>query len=319
MNALVWRLHRNQAYIAAGTLALIAIALAITGGMVARDYRSFLSSCAATQNCPQTSLVFGRWYVFTDLTELTIAVPALFGLFWGAPLLAREFEENTHTLVWTQGVTRARWLNANVGWFLGGAALWGAAISALVMWWRSPETAAAFHGPRLSPRAFDIQGIVPIAYAICAVAIGIAAGALIRRVMPALAVTLALFAGARVAVMNLVRPHLLTPVSKVLPFNKVFDVAKSGEWLLSRTYLNESGRTVGARFTLPDIPAACHPGNVNGGGLPACLTAHGWHVALTYQPASRFWPFQWMEAGMFLTLAAVLLLITYRVALRRDA
>ena len=37
--------------------------------------------------------------------------------------------------------------------------------------------------------SFDIQGIVPIGYAVFAVALGIAAGALIGRSLPALAVT----------------------------------------------------------------------------------------------------------------------------------
>jgi hypothetical protein len=37
-------------------------------------------------------------------------LPALAGLFVGAPLLARELEQGTHRFAWTQGVTRRRWL-----------------------------------------------------------------------------------------------------------------------------------------------------------------------------------------------------------------
>ena len=110
-----------------------------------------------------------------------MVVPLLFGLFWGAPLLAKEFEDGTHNLAWTQGVTRRRWLRTNLVWAFLAAALWGAALAALVSWWRCPENA-------LDTRfdAFDIQGIVPVAYALFAVALGIAVGAVLRRVLPAL-------------------------------------------------------------------------------------------------------------------------------------
>jgi len=57
------------------------------------------------------------------------------------------------------------------------------------------------------------------------------------------------------------------------------------------------------------LPAACHYRNWG----PACLASHGIKVALTYQPASRFWAFQWYECGIFLalalSLAGVLLLV----------
>jgi len=36
---------------------------------------------------------------------LLLAAPALIGMFWGAPLIAREFETGTFRLAWTQDVT----------------------------------------------------------------------------------------------------------------------------------------------------------------------------------------------------------------------
>jgi hypothetical protein len=61
------------------------------------------------------------------------------------------------------------------------------------------------------------------------------------------------------------------------------------------------------------MPAVCR-------GLgPSCLASHGFRTLITYQPASRFWAFQGIEAGIFITLAAVLIAIAYRMVLTRDA
>jgi hypothetical protein len=47
------------------------------------------------------------------------------------------------------------------------------------------------------------------------------------------------------------------------------------------------------------------PGNPE--AFMACRNqaAHYFHLAVTYQPNSRYWPFQWMEAGIFVVLALV--------------
>jgi hypothetical protein len=49
------------------------------------------------------------------------------------------------------------------------------------------------------------------------------------------------------------------------------------------------------------------------------MTAHGFHVLITYQPAGRFWAFQGIEAGIFLVLAAALIAVAFRLVLARDA
>lgn len=73
--------------------------------------------------------------------NLTLAAPLLIGMFWGAPLVAREIDQSTHKLIWTQTVTRRQWLTAKVTWAVMVAVLWGAALAALVTWWSGPENA----------------------------------------------------------------------------------------------------------------------------------------------------------------------------------
>jgi hypothetical protein len=239
VNALVWRLHRHQAYIAGAALAALGALLLITGITMTRDYHAFLASCAAARSCGHASQLFAGDGAVTSLVNATMAVPALFGMFWGAPLLAREFEDGTHNLAWTQGVTRIRWLNRTVLWPMLAAAGWGAAMAALVSWWRGPQNAVA--APvRLATFTFDIQGIVPVAYAVFAVALGIAAGALLRRVLPTMAATFTVFTGLRFLIAEYARPHYLTPVSRSYPpFSD--NSAPHGSLVLSNATLGPDG------------------------------------------------------------------------------
>jgi hypothetical protein len=318
VNALVWRLHRTQAYTAGAALAALGALLLITGITITRDYHTFLASCAAARSCGHASQVFAGDSAITSLVNATMAVPLLFGLFWGAPLLAREFEDGTHNLAWTQGITRIRWLNHTVGWPLAAAAGWGAAMAALVTWWRGPQNAAG--APvRLATFTFDIQGIVPVAYAVFAVALGIAAGALLRRVLPAMAATFTVFTGLRFLIAEYARPHYLPPVSRSLPpFSD--NAAPQVALVLSNATLGPDGHNYTAGLGIQQMPAACRGYAPQAAGQQnSCLASHGFHTQLLYQPASRFWAFQGIEAGLFLVLAAALVAVAYRMVLARDA
>lgn len=318
MNALVWRLHRNQAYIAGATLAALGALLLITGITMTRHYQAFVASCAAARSCGHASQLFAGDSAITSLVSATMAVPLLCGLFWGAPLLAREYEDGTHNLAWTQGITRRRWLNHTVGWPLLAAAGWGAAMAALVSWWRGPENAVG--APvRLATFTFDIQGIVPVAYAVFAVALGITAGALLRRVLPAMAATFTIFTGLRFLIAEYARPHYQAPVSRSFPpFSD--NAAPHGSLVLSNATLGPDGHNYTAGLGIQQVPAACRPnGQQPAGQLNACLASHGFHTQILYQPASRFWAFQGIEAGIFIVLAAALIAMAYRIVLARDA
>jgi hypothetical protein len=318
MNHLVWRLHRSQVSFAGVALAVLTVLLLITGLVMAHDYHGFLASCAAARSCGNASQLFAGDSAVTSLVNATMAVPLLFGLFWGAPLLAREFEDGTHSLAWTQGVTRRRWLSRNVLWALAAAAVWGAALAALVTWWRSPENAVGAP-TRLAAFTFDIQGIAPVAYAVFAVALGIAAGALFRRVLPAMAATFAVFTGLRFLIAEYARPHYLTPVSRSLPpFSD--NAAPAGSLVLSNATLGPDGQDYTAGLSIQQVPAACRGNGQQGPALlNSCLASHGFHTQILYQPASRFWAFQGIEAGIFIVLAAALVAVAYRMVVTRDA
>lgn len=314
MSLLVWRLHRNQFVFAAAALAALTVVLLVTGSVMAHDYDTALAGCRASQSCSELgSHLFRGDGMIIDLVSLTIVVPLLFGLFWGAPLLAKELEDGTHNLVWTQSVPRRRWLSSTVAWALLAAAGWGGAMAALVSWWRYPENA-------LDTRfgAFDIQGFVPVAYAVFAVALGIAVGSVVRRVLPALAGTIAAYAMVRVPIAIYLRPVYLTPLRATFPVMSPGRLPP-GAWQLTAALVGPGGAFSG----VPDfssIPAACQTyGFQSKGIIGQCLAQHGFHTAVTYQPDSRFWAFQGIEAGIFLFLSCLLVGFAFRWVVHRDA
>jgi hypothetical protein len=137
------------------------------------------------------------------------------GLFCGAPLNSRELEHGTHRLVWTQGVSRQHWALIKFT-LIGGTTLAVATGYGLGMsWWLNPVSQTG--SSRFNPLGFDLQGVAPIGNTLFAVALGIFAGTIWQKVLPAMAVTLAGFVGLRIALTVLARPRYLTPETLTFP------------------------------------------------------------------------------------------------------
>ena len=332
MTWVVWRQHRNQAYFAAAALAAFAILLLITGRQMASQYQSALTSCAASHTCGNlaNTLTLGSPWVSVLIT-LTVVVPCLLGVFWGGPLVAREIETGTSQFAWMQSISRGRWLAVKIGWALLAAAAWGGAVSALVTWWSSPVN--ALMQQNFQPSQFDIQGIAPVGYAVFAVALGIATGALIRRTLPAMAITVAVFTFLRLFIGQNFRAHYLTAVTKTFSFLHAPPLPKGSYWLVSSGIIGPGGvvpatsahlgPTVnldGVRMPLGNLPSACQQLIFqNPLSFRSCMATRGYHAFVSYQPAGRYWAFQGIETGIFVLLAAALIAVTAIVVIRRDA
>jgi hypothetical protein len=331
---LTWRQFRVQALAAGAFLVVIAAALAATASHLVHLYNaSGIGTCHVIGNCgPLTSNflhVLENDPTYSILYYLGIGllfvVPAVIGVFWGAPLITREIEAGTYRLAWNQSVTRTRWLTVKLG--LVGLAAIGTAglLSLMVTWWSGPvqRVAPLVQGgagsllDRFSPVLFGARGIAPVGYAAFAFILGVTAGVLIRRTVPAMATTLAAFAGIQVAFPLWIRPHLIAPLhtSTVLTaanisgfaignngHASVFGTANQpGAWVLSARTTNAAGHA----FTGPAPHACLDPST----GFQACQSAIGQlHLRLltSYQPASRYWTFQWYETGIFLAAAVLL-------------
>jgi hypothetical protein len=338
---LSWRQFRTQTIVVACGLVLVAIILAVSGVQLADKFHGSIAGCAAHGSCGQLAGNFlrslrgsGYQAVALGFTVLIYAVPGIIGVFWGAPLITREIEGHTLALAWTQSVTRIRWLAVKVAMIGLVAIATAGLLSFMASWWINPVyEASAKVGTgdgvvnRLWPIVFGINGIVPIGYAAFGFVLGLTFGVLIRRTLPAMAATLAVFAGIQVAWPQLVRPHLLTPlrsISAIVPaklnmlmidpsrhmyIEGIFN--KPGAWVLSNQTIDKAGHP----FTGPATQACLN------GSQQACNASVGkLHLRqlVTYQPAGRYWAFQWYETGIFMALALLLVAYCYwRVSRRR--
>jgi hypothetical protein len=301
-----WRQHRPQLLGAAGLLlALAAAAVGTDLPIRAAYHRDALSGClppSARSGCDIIVRHFqGQFDSWAAAVRGLAALPALAGLFIGAPLLARELEHGTHRFAWTQSLTRRQWLLSKTALLAAATVAVGGAASALVMWWRGPFD--TLEG-RMAPSAFDIEGLVVPAYALFALALGILAGLVLRRTVAAMTATLIVFAAARLAMLEFVRPHFLAPLSRTVVAS---DTGRfPGDWVLSDTLVDAGGRQISAGREDLAVLHAQHAGM----DPHTYLVTLGWRRVISYQPGDRFWTFQLLEAAIFVGLAAAVVGLT---------
>jgi len=330
---LTWRQFRTQASVIFAVAIGFAAVLAITGPQLLDDYRAsgvdFLAQASA-------DTVDKSLYVVA--IAVLYALPAIVGAFWGAPMVARELEGGTHRLVWNQTITRTRWLGSKLG-LVGLAAVASASLLSLaVSWWSSPIDQAIEDGgsggfliaPRLEPLIFGARGIVPIGYTVFAFALGVTLGLLVRRSVPALAITLALVVAVQIVMPVVVRAHLLSPAQVTTTITTenlkglmgkssavddsdgridrlTVEINQPDAWVISNRTVDASGAIVTA---FPAWTGDCiGPRRGSDPKRDACftrLTDAGYRQLVTYQPGSRLWPLQWIETAILLALAALL-------------
>jgi hypothetical protein len=308
MSWLLWRQHRAQGLVAAIVVVLFGTAVAITGISMAHEYHTYQRNCV-DGTCLANRLFDGDGAII-DVVHLSILLPVLLGVFLGATLIARETEHQTNVLVWTQTVTRRGWVLTKVAFALVAAFVISSVVSALVTWWSG--TPNSLNGDRFEGAQFDTQNITPVAFALFAVALGIAMGALLRRTLPAIAATVGAYIGVRLLVALYVRPHYLAPTVASAQF-PVDAAVPSGSWTMSRQITDGAGHSLSKLSVPPSCPAT------DKAGVEACLRQLGYRTQVRFQPPSHYWPFQWMETGIFVGLAAILVVIAVVVTLRRDA
>ncbi len=322
MTYLVWRQHRRQLFAAIGTLAALAVVMLASGAAMQSSYHAALADCGPSGGgCSDviSSLFQTNWdRAVIVLAVLTISIPVVLAVFWGAPMLDREAEDGTIKLAWTQSVSRRRWFAVKTGTMLTAAALGGAAVAGLVSWWARPINSV--HQSRFNFGQFDLQGIVPIGYAVFAVALGIACGVWLRRTFAALGVTLGVFIAVRFAVDYGLRPHFMSPITLTMPIGtRGFKGGgpHGSAWVLDNYFLTPTGQVSHGIFPSPGTCPLPRPDNVH--AVMHCLASLGWRSVTVFQPASRYWSFQGIETGIYLALAAIAVTVAYLLVTRRDA
>ncbi|MEO3873446.1 ABC transporter ATP-binding protein [Nonomuraea sp. B12E4] len=346
MTWLAWRQFRGSASMTAAVLVVLTAALALTGPGLASDYAAGAAGCAQDRTCDDFfDRFFGAYEIpFAAVTLVVLLLPALVGLFWGAPLITRELEADTHLLVWNQSITRTRWLAVKLG-LTGLAAMAATGVCGLVVtWWSGPlDKSAVPEMAQMSPLVFGARGIAPIGYAAFAFVLGVTVGMLVRRTLPAMALTLTAFVAIQIAMPLLVRPHLMPPVTATFELGQanVDGLHRGGHgggsiqillrtsavpghpgaWVLSSGLLDPSGRTtdgdeegsapsstIARSVPVSTTSGPCAPavGPPSADGCVAEVNRLGYRQQATFQPLDRFWPFQWIETGIYALLALAL-------------
>jgi hypothetical protein len=313
----------------AAALVALAVVLGLTGPGLADDYSAGIAACADSGGCADFVKGFldDNQIPHLAVTAVVLVLPALVGIFWGAPLVARELEAGTHRLVWSQSVTRTRWLAAKLGVTALAAMVVAGLGSLAVTWWASPLDKTATEFPRMAPLLFAARGIAPVGYAAFAVALGVTVGMLVRRTVPAMALTLAVFVAVQVAMPLLVRPHLFSPERASVPLTESnidgfrwapddvlevwSDAGPADAWVLSSQTVDPSGVAIDhIALSVSSGPCAPPSGVPDEGAaddeLTDCLAELerlGYRQEATYHPAGRFWAFQWAETAISTVLA----------------
>lgn len=304
MTWLAWRQHRTE-FIGLAILVLALTIFVVGTGLPMRGFEGGLA-CLGQYAAPTCggqgdfNRAFG-W--LAGIVAWFNLIPLLIGIFIGGPLLGREFERGTHRLVWTQSVTRARWITVKLATVALLSIAVGAAIAGLMTWWRQPFDIvdSPFTGS-----GFDLEGLMPGAYVLFALGLGCASGALLRKVLPAMAATLPAFLAVRLPVEFWLRPHYLPPITAIVSGSGAG--APAGAWVIDNGLIDSAGHPVYAAQATqlcgdPAIGALLKSAD-------ACLHAHGIFERVVYQPLDRFWTFQYIEAGLYLALSLALLAFT---------
>jgi hypothetical protein len=306
MTWVAWRRQRTETLIAAGVLAVLAALLVPAGlHMISAYHHDGISACLAHQDTPTCGGVVNSFTQQFDQQKNVVAwltiVPGLVGVLLAAPFIL-DLEQGTYRLVWTQGITRRRWIAGELALAIAGALLATLALTLLITWWHAPL--GRING-RMEDGVFHLEGIVPLAYALLALGLALAVGAVWRRAVPALVVAFVGYFAARVFDGIWLRQRLLTPVSSTWRANGTPVTKLNHAWVINQYPSDRLGHALGA-------PSAqkCGPGCV------VASPSNYFHAI--YQPASHFWALQGIETAIFGGLGLALIALAAWWTLRRS-
>lgn len=325
---LTFRQFRAQTIAAAAIVIALGIALVLTrSGLVdlydSSGLASCRRSCTASTTDFLTAMKADATYPVLYFTGfgILLTAPALIGAFWGAPMISREVEGRTLRFVWHQSVTPTRWAATKIA-LLGLASMaFAGVISLMLTWWAAPiDDAGGFpvgggsQISRFSKAIFVARGCAPAGYAALGFILGVTVAILVRRTVPAMAVTLALVAAVQFIVPTWVRPDLVAPITVTSPMlsaatlqqmqvgsegNLTVPIDLPGAWIVTNQTVAPSGHV----FSLLDTPQCMDQGL---GQTVDCIAKQDLRQVVTYQPASRFWEFQLIETTILLATSMVL-------------
>jgi hypothetical protein len=277
MSALLWLTWRQHRWMIIGTSALALVAAFVL---------------VSTEGGPVGSMLLAGFYGLA----VQVAFGGVIGVFWGAPLIARELEERTYFVAWGQDVTPVQWVRGKVLLLGSLAVVLGGVIG----------FGGGFIGRQRSWAAFEGSPVVQAGYAIFGFALGLLIGLLSRHVVTAMAATLVAYVVVRAVVAGFVRDHYVPARREIARWENTPDVPSASTDL--------GGGFIGPDLDPVDVTEQCAKMANVGTCMRSSKAAIGTYV--DYQPIGRLPLFQFMEVGLFALMAAALFAVTFRL-LRR--
>jgi hypothetical protein len=290
-----WRQQRVQILATLGVVVAVSVILVL----VRSDVVSLLPDMQAVS---EKYNQFLQYFVFAML-----ALPALLGMFAGAPLFAREIDQGTHIFGLTQSVSRRRWLMTKFG-MAGGSLAILMFVLGLVAAWALEPVSFVLSG-RMASTMFETQGLTVGAYSLVAFALGATAGLLLRNTLAAMVATLVLYTLLIMTVANEVRPHYATPTHYSGGISEVGRMEPLGSLTVEYGYVDANGKAV--NFSSVDCARSLRP-------VQDCMREQNVVGAFTeVHLPNQFWRFQLTEMALFLLLSGGVFAIGLAVSRRR--
>jgi hypothetical protein len=311
-----WRQHRAQALAGLALIGLTAVVFlpyghAIRGAYAQHGVGPCLLQNTGGDHCQTAMRAFMDQFngVANHLLTWFSPLPGLIGGIVGASLLGREYEQGTWRLAWTQAVPKTRWLTVRILLVGAGIAAATMALSVVFGWFRGPIDQVS---GRFAPGAFDLEGLSLTGYTLFAFALGVLAGLLLRRTVPAIVAAFAAFLALRLPVEYWLRQRYEAPATRFLDPAVNLTMGPSAvpaspgrpDWILGGGLVDRTGHPVSAALQ-DEITRRTQ--TLRGPAADAYLRGLGLRLKVVYQPAGRFWTFQVIEAALFVGVAVALL------------
>lgn len=187
------RLYRAQIVVTAALLAALIAAALVDSSTTSALLTEYSSGRCPAGGCGDLAVeVSQRYQVFGQLLPYLGLLPAAIGAFWGAPLMGREYETGTTQFAWTQSISRRSWIVTRMVVLGTLVALGGVVVGTAVGYWLSAFHGFDLPGTGVADLSLDqIRGTAPMRWWMFSFAVGSLSGALLRRTIPAIAVTVA--------------------------------------------------------------------------------------------------------------------------------
>lgn len=356
-----WRQYRTEALIVIIVLLLVTSILLITGMHIASFAHQLGNKIGnpgcVTDTCTEAQFklkdyieqnAFGNGIFYSVFQTLLLALPVILGMFVGVQVVAPELEQGTYRLIWTQSIAWSRWLRIKISALLVCLLVGMGLLMSVLLWWKIPalSSSISFWGRE----NYDVWSMTAIAYTLFALALGICAGTVLKKTVPAMAVTLVIFVVVRLLIAVYLRPSFLPPMVKLTPLLSNAQTSPAQTLFIKEDYVDRQGnrfdlnsgicKNPGAgssepapsramlqwNMALPLMNITLPKGEMGGPRGPEtptaaqtaqvnaynqCIMAHGVQTKDTYQPADRFWLFQEIESGIYVVLSALLLAFTF--------